>query len=77
MQLSQNQKIFSRFFSALSEYAQSLRYFERKDDPQRWFFAEIIECKMQGYLMPKKPPVRKPMDSQHVKGSERLLKSAT
>ena len=48
MQLSQNQKIFSEFFSALPESTKNLEYFEKKDEPQRLFVFEIINCKRWG-----------------------------
>ena len=50
MQLSQNQKIFSDFFSAFPESTSNLKYFETKDEPQMSFVSEIIHCKMRGYL---------------------------
>ena len=47
---------------------------------RRWrlevFFFGIIDCKKLITQMHKKPRVRTLTDSQHVKGSERLLKSA-
>ena len=42
MQLSQNRKIFSEFFSAFVQGTKILEYFEKKDDPQRLFVSEII-----------------------------------
>ena len=50
MQLSQNQKIFSRLFAAFSESKENFEYFEKKDEPQRWFLFEDIDCKKRGYL---------------------------
>ena len=50
MPLSLNQKIFSDFFSAFTESTSNLKYFEEKDEPQRLFVSEIIDCKMRGYF---------------------------
>ena len=50
MQLSPNQKIFSKFFTALPESIENLPNFQIKDDPQRLFVSEIIDCKKRGYL---------------------------
>ena len=49
MQLSQNQKLFSKVFSAFPESTQNLEYLEREDEPQRPFLREIIDSKMWGY----------------------------
>ena len=54
MLLSQNQTIFSIFFSAFPESPKNLKYFEKKDEPQRWFVSEIIDCKKRGYLNAQK-----------------------
>ena len=35
MQVSQNQKMFPEFFAAFPELKQNLKYFEKKDEPQR------------------------------------------
>ena len=50
MQLYQNRKIFSQFFSAFPKSAKNLKYFEEKDEPQRVLVSEIIDAKMRGYL---------------------------
>ena len=56
MQVSQNQKIFSEFFSAFPKSPYNLEYFEKKDEPQRLFVSEIIDSKERGYLNAKKAP---------------------
>ena len=45
MQVSQNQKIFSEFFSAFLKSPYNLEYFEKKDEPQRLFVSEIRDFK--------------------------------
>ena len=45
MQVSQNQKIFSEFFSAFPKSPYNLEYFEKKDEPQRLLVSEIREFK--------------------------------
>ena len=43
MQLSQKQKTFSQFFSAFLTSSWNLKYFEVKDDPQRFCISEITD----------------------------------
>ena len=50
MVLSQNQKIFSRFFYAFPESTWNMEYCEQKDELQRLFVSQIINSKKQGYL---------------------------
>ena len=50
MQLSANLKIFAQFFSPFPQSAKTFEYFEKKEEPQRWFVSEIIDCKKRGYL---------------------------
>ena len=56
MELSPNEKKKIQFFSALSEYTQSLEYFAKK----RWGSEVIsfwnIDCKKRGYLNAEKAP---------------------
>ena len=54
MQLSPNQKTFSEVFSAFPQSKYNLKYFEKKDEPQRLSLSEIIHCKKQCYLNAKK-----------------------
>ena len=54
MQLSQNQKIFSQFFSALLESTEKLKYFGTKDELPNLFVSEIIDYKKRGYLNAEK-----------------------
>ena len=54
MLLLQNQKIFSYIFSAFLESRQNLESFEKKDESQKLFVSEIIDCKNRGYLNAEK-----------------------
>ena len=44
IQLSQNTKIFSQYFSAFPKSIRKLEYFEKQEEPQRLFVSEIIDC---------------------------------
>ena len=50
MQLSPNVEKFSQLFSAFSESALNLEYFQKKDEPPTLIVSEVIECKRRGYL---------------------------
>ena len=76
MQLSPNQKIFSQFFLHFRNLKKILQYFEKENESQSLFVSEIIDCKKPGYLSAEKALCQNLMDSQHVKRSEKLLKSA-
>ena len=54
MQLLKNRKIFSEFFSAFLKSTQKLEYFEKEDDPPRFFVSEIIDCKKRSFLNAQK-----------------------
>ena len=54
MQLCQNQKIFSQFFSAFPECIYNLEYFEKKYVPQRFFLSEFNDSKKRSYLNAEK-----------------------
>ena len=51
MQLSPNQKLFPEFFYAFPEFKSKPDHFEKKDEPQRLFVSEIIDCKKPSYLI--------------------------
>ena len=53
-QLLKNRKIFSEFFSAFLKSTQKLEYFEKEDDPPRFFVSEIIDCKKRSFLNAQK-----------------------
>ena len=54
MLLSQNQKIFSDFFSPFPQFTSNFEYFEKKDEPGRLFVSEIIDYKKRCYLNTEK-----------------------
>ena len=37
-------------FLSISAICKTFEYFEKKEEPQRWFVSEIIDCKKRGYL---------------------------
>ena len=59
MILPQNQKKFYRFFTAFLESTKNFEYFEKKEEPQRLFVSEIIDCKNRGYLNAYKTPCQR------------------
>ena len=49
-QISQKQKIFSRFFIAYLECASNFQHFEKKDEHPSPVISEIIDFEKIGYL---------------------------
>ena len=43
MQLSQKQKTFSEFFAAFLKFRVNFAYFEKTDDPHRFFIFEVTD----------------------------------
>ena len=43
MQLSQKQKTFSEFFAAFLKFRVNFEYFEKTDDPHRFFIFEVTD----------------------------------
>ena len=43
MQLSQKHETFSQFFAKFLKYIKPFKYFEKKDDPQRFCISEITD----------------------------------
>ena len=78
MQLSPNQKMFSEVFSAFLQSTWNWEYFGKGDEPHRRFISPITDFKEEGYLNAYNATFQsnKCSDSQHVKGSETLVKSA-
>ena len=76
MQLSQIQKIFSYFFFHLCNLHKIWNSFNKKISLKADFFLKLKAAKSTVSSMVKKRRVRILMDSQHVKRSERLRKSA-
>ena len=56
MHLFKNKKIYSEFFSAFPESTWNFEYFQKIDEPKRWFLTEIIDWKKRSYLKAKKTP---------------------
>ena len=73
MHLSPNRKMFSQFFSA---FPKSTSNFETKMSLRDYWFLKLYTAKVAVTWMTKTACVRTLMDSQHVKRSETLLKSA-
>ena len=76
MELSPNQQVICETFFAFPESTKNLKYFETKMRLRGGFFLKLQTAKSGVSYMPKKPCVRALIHSQHVKGSERLLKFA-
>ena len=57
MQLSPNQKRFSRFFSGFLESTRNLEYFEKKTELRKLFVSEIIDCKKAELLKRLESPL--------------------
>ena len=75
-QLRQKQSFFLKFLMDLWNLLQILNILEKKDEPHSLCTSQIRDCKRNGWLreMSKKPHFRTSVDSQHVKGSQTLLK---
>ena len=76
MRLSRNQKKFSQFFLDFRNLHKIFNNLKKNDEPQRLFVSEIIDFQKRCYLNAQKTSCQNLMDSQHVKRSEKLLKSA-
>ena len=50
MQLPQNQKYFLNFFLNFRNLQKFETLWKKKNETQRLFVSEIIDCKKQGYL---------------------------
>ena len=69
MPLSKKQETFLEFVAVILKPISNFEHFkEKKHDPHRLCIPEIIDCKIRAYISV--------YNSQHVKGSQRLLKSA-
>ena len=76
MQLSLKPTIFSDFFVLFLECRSNFEDLEKKDDRHTYFILEITECENLLRPLSKKHRSRTPFDSQHVKGSQILVKSS-
>ena len=77
MQLSQKQKKFPDFFSVFSISRLNFKYFEKKDDPQRFCIFQVTDSENVVRWMSKNSPLREPFDKQHGKRAQALFKSAS
>ena len=70
-------KLFLNFFcAAFLKFTFNSKYFETTDDPHSFCISELRTAKEVVRQMSKKPRFRMPFDSQNVKGSQTLVKSA-
>ena len=76
MQLSSNQKKVIDFFLHFMNVHKIWTILKKKLSLGGYFFLNLETAKSLVTEMPKNPPVRTLMDSQHLKGTEKLLKSA-
>ena len=76
MQLSLKSKTFSHSFVPSLESTSNFEHFERKDDCHRYLFQKLQTVKDLVRPLSKKLRSRTPLDTQHVKGSQSLVKSA-
>ena len=56
--MSKSKKKNVQFFSLFLESTYDLKWFERKDEPQRLFVSALIDYKMRGYLNASKAPCK-------------------
>ena len=76
MQLSKKQNSFSQFFPPFLKCTFNFKYFKNKMTLIADVFPKLQAAKDVLPQMPKSPRFRTPCDSQHVNGSETLVKSA-
>ena len=70
-------KTFSQFLTAFLKCILNFKYFEKKDDPDRFCISEITDSENVVRYMSKKSRFRGPFDKQHGKPAQALLKSAS
>ena len=77
MQLFNQQETFSEFFAAFLKSRLNFKHFEKEDDPQRFCLFEITESKKVVKKMSKKYRLRGPLNMEHGKRAQAMLKSAS
>ena len=77
MQLSKQQKTFCEFFAAFLKSCLNFIHFEKEDDSQRFCLFEITESNKVVRKMSKKYRFRGPLNMEHGKRAQVLLKSAS
>ena len=70
-------KTFSQFLTAFLKCILNFKYFEKKDDPDRFCISEITDSENVVRYMSKKSRFRGPFDKQHGKRAEALLRSVS
>ena len=73
MHLSLKQKIFSQFFSALSESALNLEHFQKKMTLIAYVFPKLPTAKNVLRQMSKSSRFREPVEGRHGKQAEALI----
>ena len=73
MPLSQNQKIFSEFFSAFFESALNSEHFQKKMTLIAYVFPKLSTTKNLLRQISKSSCFREPVDRRHGKGAEALI----
>ena len=71
--ISKSKNIFWIFFCISWIYIKICLLW-KKNEPERLFVFEIIDCKKRRYLMPEKSRTKTLLETQHVKQSEKLHK---
>ena len=73
MHLSQREKIFSQFFSAVFESALNFEHFQKKRTFIAYVFPKLPTTKNLLRQMSKSSRFREPLDSRHGKWDEALI----
>ena len=73
MHLSQNQKIFSDFFSTFFESALNFEHFQKKRTFIAYVFPKLTTTKNVLRQMSKSSRFREPLDKRHGKRAEALI----
>ena len=76
MQLSLKPTIFSNFFFLFLDGTSNFKHFETQGEPLPTFFRKLQNVKNLVRPLSKKHSSRTAFDSQHVKGSQTLVKSS-
>ena len=77
MQLSLKPTIFSDFFVLFLDGTSNFKHFETQGEPLPTFFRKLQNVKNLVRPLYKKHHSRTPFESQHVKGSQTLIKSSS
>ena len=72
-----NKKTFSEFFTAFLKSGLNFKHFVKEDDPQRFCLFEITESEKVVRKMSEKYRFRRPLNMEHGKRAQAMLKSAS